>query len=140
MGSSLENESSRFLLFRTQCVDSLKLLRLATNVSNPASFKLGCLGPHINNFTNKHSWSMSINKHKLLINLIVFSSLKFAINKQQTTTFGAEDPRGGARVTGLVVAGVALAVRVVVDLHTRRVRVEGLARFAVEALLTQFLS
>lgn len=52
-------------------------------------------------------------------------------------TFSAEYPLRGSGVAGLVVAGVALAVRVVVDLHAGRMRVERVARLLVEALLSQ---
>lgn len=55
-------------------------------------------------------------------------------------TLGTEDAVSGARVARAVVARLALAVGVVVDLHAGRVRVESTTRLPVEALLAQLLS
>lgn len=57
----------------------------------------------------------------------------------QIDTFGTEDALCRARVASCVVARIALAERIVVDLDTRRVQVEGATCLLVEALLTQFL-
>lgn len=54
-------------------------------------------------------------------------------------TFSAEHSLRGAGVAGAVVASVALAEGVVVDLHAGGVGVEGATRLAVEALLAQLL-
>lgn len=54
-------------------------------------------------------------------------------------TFCAEVARHRARVRGAVVARLALAVRVVVDLDAGRVRVERAARRPVETLLAELL-